>query len=173
MPTPDRLPTLVVMGPSGCGKSTLARALATQLGRRFIEADDLHPAANVAKMAAGQPLDDADRAPWLARVADEIARAGDGGAVVSCSALKRAYRDRLRAAGPALRFVLPDVDPGALARRVAARAAAHFMPASLVASQLATLEPAGAGEDLLQVDGMAPTADQVEAVLAGAGRLVR
>jgi gluconokinase len=119
-------------------------------------------------MAAGQPLDDADRAPWLARVADEIARAGAAGAVVTCSALKRAYRDRLRAAGPALRFVLPHVAPDALARRVAARAPAHFMPASLVASQLAALEPAGPGEDLLRVDGEAPTARQVEAVLSGA-----
>ena len=136
------------MGVSGCGKSTVGMLLADRTGALFIDADDLHPDTNVAKMRAGAPLDDTDRAPWLAEVLDTmsaIAEAG-GTTVMACSALRRSYRDVLAAATGGVRFVHLDVDATVLADRVAARAD-HFMPASLVASQLATLEPLGEDED--------------------------
>ncbi|MBA4047939.1 MAG: gluconokinase [Sphingomonas sp.] len=130
------------MGVSGCGKSTYARALAGTQGAALVEGDDLHSAANVARMRAGIALTDADRWPWLDRVADAINRAGAGGGpvVATCSALRRAYRDRLRAGVAApTRFVLLDVPVDELRRRMIARTG-HFMPAGLLDSQLATLE---------------------------------
>ncbi|MCR6030388.1 gluconokinase [Nocardioides sp. zg-579] len=130
---------LVVMGVSGSGKSTVGAALARRLGVPFADADDLHPAANIAKMSRGEPLDDGDRRPWLEEVGRWLARHLDGG-VMSCSALKRAYRDQLRHHAPATTFVLLDGDPDVIARRQSVRAG-HFMPASLLTSQLATLEP--------------------------------
>lgn len=145
---------LLVMGVSGAGKTTLAEALARRLGAAFIDADDLHPPANRAKMAAGEPLDDADRAPWLDAVAQVIAgwaatgRAG----VIACSALKRAYRDRLRAADPGLVTVYLDVEEAELLRRLARRRG-HFFPAELLASQLAVLEPPTRDEDVVSVSG--------------------
>ncbi len=152
---------IVIMGPSGNGKSTLTRALADQLGWRFIEGDDHHPPANIAKMASGEPLTDTDRAPFLASIGAALA---DGG-VASCSALKRAYRDQLRGAAGRVLFVLPQVPPAELARRMASRPG-HFMPPALLASQLAALEMPALDERALLLDGTQPVADMVAAVLA-------
>jgi gluconokinase len=141
------------MGVSGCGKSTIAALLAQRLGWPMAEADDLHPASNVAKMHAGQPLTDDDRWPWLERVRDWIAaRAGAGqDVVVTCSALRTAYRDVLRTAAPRVRFLLLTAPPEVLAERIGHRTG-HFMPPSLLPSQLATLEPLGPDEDGVTVD---------------------
>ncbi|OJU15017.1 MULTISPECIES: gluconokinase, GntK/IdnK-type [unclassified Sphingomonas] len=155
---------IVVMGVAGCGKSTLAAALAEALGWTFIEGDRCHPPANVAKMAAGIALDDADRAPFLAAVGDALAGA-PGGAVASCSALRRRYRDALRARVGEILFVLPVVPPGILAARLAARRD-HFMPGALLESQIAALEPPEEDERALLVDGEAPVAAQLAAVCA-------
>ena len=132
-------PRVVVMGVSACGKSSVARALAEQLGVPMQDADDLHPQANVDKMAAGTPLTDDDRWPWLDLVGDAISDV-DTGLVMACSALRRAYRDRLRERAPGTVFVHLTGSPELLASRAAARKD-HFMPPSLLASQLATLEP--------------------------------
>lgn len=131
-------PRIVVMGVSGCGKSTVATLLAARLGVPYVDADDLHPATNVARMSAGIPLTDDDRAPWLDTVAATIAAAPDG-VVVACSALRRTYRDRLRAGAPGTVVVHLDGTPELLAARIGARTD-HFMPASLLGTQLATLE---------------------------------
>lgn len=130
---------VVVMGVSGAGKSTVGAALAARLGVPFADGDGLHPAANVAKMREGVPLDDADRAPWLDAVAGWLAAHRAGGGVMSCSALRVRYRDRLRRAVPEAFFLHLDAVPEVLAARLAARPG-HFMPVSLLASQLATLE---------------------------------
>lgn len=148
--TPSRV--TIIMGVSGCGKSTYAQSFAATSGARFIEGDDLHGAANIARMRAGTPLSDADRWPWLDRIAATVNSALAGGDVVAtCSALRRAYRDRLRdgIAAP-VRFVLLDVPHDELRRRLAARAHA-FMPPILLDTQLATLEWPGADEDVLIV----------------------
>lgn len=129
---------IVVMGPSGSGKSVVGAVLATRLDVPFVDADDLHPDENVAKMAAGTPLTDEDRGPWLDIVAQTL-RDAAGGAVVACSALARRYRDRIRAGAPDAVFVELEVTPEELARRMSSRE--HFMPSSLLASQLAALEP--------------------------------
>lgn len=133
---------VIVMGVSGCGKSSVGAALARRLGLPFIEGDVLHPESNVAKMAAGTPLTDEDRWPWLTvigeRMADALAR-GEG-IVVSCSALKKIYREHLRAAtGDRLAFVYLEGSRDLLGRRMGARTG-HFMPLALLDSQLATLE---------------------------------
>lgn len=130
------------MGVSGAGKSTVAAALAARLGGRFLDADDLHPSSNVEKMRAGIPLDDDDRMPWLRVVGETLAAASATGEipVIACSALRRRYRDVIRAAAPDAFFVLLQGTPELLAERMGARPG-HFMPASLLASQLATLEP--------------------------------
>lgn len=132
---------VVVMGVCGSGKTTVGRALAGATWAAFIEGDDLHPASNRAKMSSGQPLDDADRWPWLDAIAAEARRlaTGNRNVVVSCSALRRAYRDRLRAAGGNVRFIHLTGTQDLLADRMAGRSG-HFMPAGLLASQLATLE---------------------------------
>ncbi|GAB3280134.1 gluconokinase, GntK/IdnK-type [Sinomonas notoginsengisoli] len=130
---------VIAMGVSGCGKSTVGRFLAQELGGEFLDGDDLHPAANVAKMAAGIPLDDADREPWLRLIGEKMA-AASGTMVIGCSALKRAYRDIIRAAAPDTVFVHLHGTRELLAARMAARPG-HFMPVSLLDSQLATLEP--------------------------------
>ncbi len=147
---------VVVMGVSGCGKSTVGRLLAQRLGARYVEGDDLHPPANVERMAAGIALTDADRVGWLASVGAQLARNNDGRAVVaSCSALRRSYRDQLRAAAPGLRFVYLGGRAELLAARMGARQG-HYMPASLLQSQLNTLEPPGADEEALWADIVTP-----------------
>jgi len=155
MPAPEPAPplTLVVMGVSGVGKTSVAHALVARTGWTFQEGDDLHPEANRAKMAAGHPLDDADRRPWLRRVADWIGaqEAAHHGAVVTCSALKRAYRDVLRDGHPSVRFVHLVADEDVLASRVTNRRG-HYMPPSLLRSQLDTLEPLGADEPGVRVE---------------------
>ena len=147
---------VIVMGVSGSGKSTVGALLAERLGVPFIDGDDLHPPANVAKMAAGTPLDDDDRWGWLDAVAAVLAR--PGGSVVAASVLKRAYRDRVRAGAPGTRFVLLHGTPELLRSRMEARVD-HFMPATLLASQLATLEPLEPDEGGLDYDiALEPTA---------------
>ena len=136
-PAPARPQRVVVMGVSGSGKSTVGVILAERLGLPFVDGDDLHPEANVAKMAAGTPLTDDDRWGWLDAVAEVLAR--PGGAVVAASVLRRAYRDRVRAGAPGTRFVLLHGTHELLRSRMEARVD-HFMPATLLASQLATLE---------------------------------
>ncbi len=135
------------MGVSGAGKTAVGARLAQAAGLPFVDGDDLHPPANIAKMAQGTPLTDADRAGWLDAIAARLGSAQrDGtGLVVACSALKRAYRDRLRAAAPALRFVHLTGDATLIGARLAARTG-HFMPTSLLASQFATLEAPTADE---------------------------
>jgi gluconokinase len=149
MPTAVASP-IVVMGVSGSGKSTVGSALAQRLRVPFVDADSLHPPANVTKMSAGQPLDDGDRHPWLERVGDWLAGHRHGG-VVSCSALKRSYRDQLRAQCPRAQFLYLSGSPEVIGARLAARPD-HFMPAALLRSQFDTLEPLGADEVGVTVD---------------------
>lgn len=146
---------VVVMGVSGCGKSSLGAALAEALALPLIEGDDFHPPANVSKMRAGIALTDADRAGWLETLARTLA-AHPQGAVLTCSALKRAYRDRLRAAVPRLRFVFMDLSREEAERRVAGRGPGHFFSTSLVADQFATLESPVGEAGVLAVDATAP-----------------
>ncbi len=156
---------LVVLGVSGCGKSTVAQGLAERTGRELADADDFHPAANVAKMSAGIPLTDADRGPWLAAIRDWLvdrARAGTS-TVIACSALKAAYRDVLREAGGVV-FVFLDVPREELARRLQQREG-HFMPASLLDSQLDTLERPH-GSDVVVVPVVGGATRTVEAVVS-------
>jgi gluconokinase len=150
----DIAQAIILMGVSGSGKSTLASLLATKLGCTFFEGDDFHSAENVAKMRGGEPLTDADRWPWLDRIGAAVAAAvdKDGLAVAACSALRRPYRDRLRAAiGAKTAFILLDVDRDELMRRLRERPH-HYMPASLLDSQLATLERPDEGEQALTLD---------------------
>lgn len=157
------------MGVSGCGKSTVGKALARRLGVHYVEGDDLHPPQNIQRMAAGIALTDADRHEWLQTVADQLANATaeSRGVVVSCSALKRRYRDQLRAGAPDVRFVYLYGTRELLAQRVAARN--HpYMPASLLDSQLATLEPPGADEHAIPLDVALPA----EQLAADAHRLL-
>lgn len=144
---------VVLMGVSGCGKSTVGEGLAARLGWRFVEGDSLHPARNVAKMAAGQPLDDQDRAGWLDALSVQLAgaRSAGEGLVISCSALKRSYRDRLRAGDPQALFVHLAGSRERIAQRLAART--HlYMPPSLLDSQFADLQPPGLDEQALSLD---------------------
>ena len=144
-------PVLVLMGVSGCGKSTVAALLAGRLGWDFEEGDDLHPAVNVQKMAAGHPLDDEDRKPWLAEVAawiGEHTAAGRPG-IITCSALKRSYRDVLR--GDRVVFVYLAGTHDQIAERLATRHG-HYMPSSLLDSQFAALEPPTSDENALTLD---------------------
>jgi len=170
---PEDNPAIVVMGVTGCGKTEVGRALAERLGARFIEGDGLHPPENIAKMSAGIPLTDSDRAGWLDRIAAQMAAARAAGepAVAACSALKRRYRDRLRAPNPGLRFIYLDIDREIAHLRVAARKG-HFMPASLVDSQFADLEPPAADEGALALDASYSVGELVSAayvLLTGAG----
>lgn len=155
------------MGVSGAGKSTVGAALADLLGVQFVDADSLHPESNVAKMAAGTALTDADRWPWLDLVGRALAGASGSGLVVACSALKRAYRDAIRAAAPGVRFVQLEVARTTLTDRVANRPG-HFMPVTLLDSQLETLEPLEADEAgvvVLSEGGVEATAARVAATL--------
>jgi gluconokinase len=154
------------MGVSGAGKTAIGTRLAAALGLDWLDGDDLHPPENRARMAAGLPLDDAHRRPWLAAIAARLAaaRTGNAGLVVACSALKRAYRDQLRAGDPALTFVHLTGDPARIAERLAARTG-HFMPPSLLDSQLATLEVPGADEGAWTVDIAEPPEVIVDAIV--------
>ena len=157
---------IVVIGVSGSGKTTVGARLAPALNATFLEGDDYHPAANVAKMRSGQPLDDDDRAPWLAALGRAIAaRCEEGRSVVAaCSALRRAYRERLAtAARRPLVFIHLAMPPSTLQTRLQARAG-HFMPASLLHSQLHTLEPLAAGEDGTEIDETGTTEQTVAAI---------
>lgn len=157
---------IIVMGVSGSGKSTIGALLAEALGWPFADADGFHPAANVAKMAAGQPLTDADRWPWLDAIAAHIgaSRTAEQPVVVACSALRRAYRERLRAGHGDLIFLHLAGAPEVIATRQAARQG-HFMPPSLMASQFATLEDPAAEADAVTVSVSASPHEVVAAAL--------
>ncbi len=141
---------IVVMGVSGCGKTTIGAAIAARLGAEFVDGDSLHPQANIDKMAAGAPLNDGDRAPWLTEIGRHFA-ASDAGLVIACSALKRSYRDIIRSGDSSVAFLHLHGTRDLLAARMAARPG-HFMPLSLLDSQLATLEPLDVDEAGLVVD---------------------
>jgi gluconokinase len=159
----------VVMGVAGCGKSHVGAALAERLGASWRDGDDLHPPANIARMARGEPLTDADRAPWLAKVGEAL-RAADGPMVIGCSALRRRYRDAIRAAvGAPVAFVHLTGSRGLIAARMAARAG-HFMPLSLLDSQFEALEPLAADETGVAVDIDAAPEDVVATALDGLRR---
>ena len=154
---------VVVMGVSGSGKSTVGRLVADALGAEFVDGDDLHPAANVAKMSQGIPLTDDDREPWLRAVGRTLADGGQAGTVVACSALKRAYRDLIRSEAPGAFFAELDGDRALLAERMIRPG--HFMPASLLDSQLAALEPLQPDEDGIRLDVARPADDLVTAIV--------
>ena len=158
---------LVVMGVSGCGKSSLGQALAAGFGLPLIEGDDFHPEANIRKMREGIALGDADRAGWLDSLGAQLA-SHPAGAVLTCSALKRIYRERLRAAVPGLRFVFMALTQGEALARVQSRAA-HFFSASLVDSQFQTLEPPLGEAGVLAVQATLPVAQLATQVRAWAG----
>ncbi len=144
---------VIVMGVTACGKSSVGEQLAARLGWPFLEGDTLHPPSNIARMRAGQPLDDADRAPWLAAIGawiDARLAAGES-SVVACSALKRSYRDALRSGRPGVRFAWLRVGRAELQRRLQQRQH-HFMPAALLDSQLDTLEPPQPDEPAIVID---------------------
>jgi gluconokinase len=159
---------LVLMGVSGCGKTTVAQILADRLHWAFEEGDALHPPANVAKMAAGHPLDDADRAPWLAKVADWVeARLDDReSGVITCSSLKRSYRTLINRRGAGVEFVYLHGSRELIAARLATRHG-HFMPTSLLDSQFATLEEPAADEPAIRLEiGEPPAAIASDIVVA-------
>lgn len=147
------MPAIVIMGPSGCGKSTLGKAIAEKLGWIFVEGDDLHPRANIDKMAAGVPLNDSDRKPFLENVASALDEYESSGVVASCSALKRVYRDLIRTRCPEVVFVLPPIEREQLFRQMNQRDG-HFMPASLLDSQLSDLETPSPDEAAIDLAGV-------------------
>jgi gluconokinase len=153
-------PLVVVMGVAGSGKTTVGAALAKRLGLDYADADAFHGEASVAKMAAGHPLNDDDRGPWLEAIGLWLAAHDQSGGVASCSALRRRYRDVLRTAAPRVYFLHLDGDPRVVTQRVASRRN-HFMPASLVSSQMETLERLESDETGSQIDLSAPVDDIV------------
>ncbi|MGM9428796.1 gluconokinase [Hydrogenophaga sp. MI9] len=157
--------SLVIMGVAGCGKSSLGAALAQRLGFALIEGDDHHSAANREKMQQGTPLTDSDRAGWLSTLGGLLAQRSR--VVLTCSALRRHYRDQLRIASPGLRFVFLDITPEQARARVAARAA-HFFNSALVDSQFATLETPVGEPGVLRVDAAHPLPQLLERVAAWA-----
>jgi gluconokinase len=161
----------VVMGITGSGKSTVGAMLARELGVDFVEGDDYHSLENVQRMASGIPLMDDDRASWLSALATRIREARDAGAglVVTCSALKRSYRDVLRAAAPELRFVFLHGPRALISERLAGRRG-HFMPASLLDSQLGTLEQPSFDEDVLAFDIVEPPQQIVNDIVTHASK---
>ena len=160
--TPGAVAPVVVMGVSGSGKSTVGAALAQRLRVPYGDADDFHPPANIEKMSAGEPLDDDDRRPWLEAIGRWLAEHDEG--LVTCSALKRSYRDLLRDFRPDVVFVHLHGEREVIARRQASRPG-HFMPASLLDSQFDTLEPLGDDERGVVVD-VGPSVDEIVATAA-------
>jgi gluconokinase len=158
------------MGVSGSGKSTVADGLVKRLGWEFAEGDDFHPQANVEKMRAGHPLDDDDRWPWLRRLADWVGEHEQAGSsvVVTCSALKRTYRDLLRDGHPSVWFAHVTAD-AALIRERMERRSGHYMPVSLLDSQLALLEPLGDDEPGASISGAGTPEVVVEHLLTALG----
>jgi len=165
----DRRPhRIVVMGVSGCGKSTLAQAVADRLGLPMVDGDDLHLPHSVAKMKAGIPLEDADRWPWLDRIGEVLSQ--PAGCVVACSALRRAYRDRIRTACPQVVFLFLDGARGPILERMQQRQG-HYMPPSLLDSQLATLERPGPDEpDVVHLQVEDTHEDQMASARRGLAR---
>ena len=155
----------IVMGVTGCGKSTVGSALAQTCGMTFVDGDDLHPPANIEKMASGVPLNDTDRAPWLNEVGQTLAGVR-GPVVVGCSALKRKYRDMIRAgAAEPVTFIHLDAERKVFVERLNAREG-HFMPPALLDSQIATLEPLQADETGQRIDIALPVEDVVASAAA-------
>lgn len=168
-----RLTKIVVMGVAACGKTSVGEALAARCGMSFVDGDGLHPAQNIAKMSRGEPLTDEDRSPWLDRVGAVLAdrAAHPGGVVVACSALRRLYRDRIRAgAGAGLAFVFLDITVEEARRRIAARRN-HFMPPALVESQFATLERPAGEPDVVTIGRLVDPAGVAEDAVAALARL--
>lgn len=161
----DTNSSLVIMGVAGCGKSSLGAALAQRLGVELIEGDDHHSAANREKMQQGTPLTDSDRAGWLSTLGSLLAQRSR--VVLTCSALRRHYREQLRAASPGLRFVFLDITPEQARERVAARAT-HFFNSALVDSQFATLETPVGESGVLRVDATEPLPQLLDQVAAWA-----
>lgn len=168
---PGSVPAIVVMGVAGCGKSAVGTALAAKLSAAFIEGDRLHPPENVARMASGEPLTDQLREGWLDAIGESIAASvGRGqGVVAACSALKRSYRTRLSGFCPEIIFLYLEIDPATAMRRVGSRKG-HFMPASLVDSQFAILEPPAADERALTLDATRSVGELVAAAVRLIGR---
>lgn len=159
---------LVVMGVSGCGKSSLGAALAQALDARLIEGDDYHPAASQDKMQRGIALTDDDRWPWLEHIGTLVQRETAQGVVLTCSSLKRSYRERLRALEPALVFVFVDITEDEARKRVGSRQG-HFFPAQLVANQFAALESPVGEPGVIRVDAMLSLERQRDVVLEELG----
>ena len=159
---------IVVMGVSGVGKTTVARGIAAAMNWDMAEGDSFHPEANVQKMATGTPLDDDDRLPWLRAIGRWIDEQDGRSAVITCSALKRAYRDVLRDGRPTVRFCELDADESLIGPRIAARAG-HYMPASLLPSQLATLEPLSDDEPGVVITNEGSAAQVLDRALAALG----
>ncbi|MBP8215111.1 MAG: gluconokinase [Propionivibrio sp.] len=156
--------SVVIMGVAGCGKSSLGAMLAQRTGTDLVEGDDYHSPTSREKMSQGIPLTDADREGWLETLG-ELLRQSPNGAVLTCSALKKAYRDRLRAAAPGLGFIYLEIRPDEALRRVTARAGDHFFPVKLVDSQFATLESPVSEAGVLALDGMLSLAELTEQAL--------
>lgn len=154
---------IVVMGVAGCGKSSLGQALAASVAYRYVEGDAHHSPESIAKMRAGSPLTDADRSAWLAVLGAQLAN--ESQTVLACSALKRRYRDQLRAASPGLNVVFLDINRELAMQRVAARGDAHLFPVSLVDSQFATLESPVHEARVLRVDAALPPEQQLSQAL--------
>ena len=167
-----QLPPLVAMGVSGCGKSTIGSLLGERLGIPFFDGDDFHPRANKAKMAGGIPLDDDDRAPWLAEIGAALASPPDGGGsrIIACSALKRRYRDVLRRFAPDVVFIHLSGGAATISSRLSGRGH-EYMPSSLLASQLATLEPLAADEAHIMADILDDPASLVDGIIRQLGVL--
>jgi gluconokinase len=153
--------SVVVMGVAGCGKSSLGAALANALGWTLVEGDDFHAESSKARMRDGVPLTDADRGDWLATLGRQLTLHPEG-VVLTCSALKRRYREQLRASAPGLHFVYLELDQATARRRVAARAAEHLFPPTLVESQFAALEPPVAEPGVLALDATLAPAELVQ-----------
>jgi len=164
--------SVIIMGVAGCGKSSLGVIVAERSGTRLIEGDDYHSPASREKMSQGIPLTDADREGWLETLG-ELLRNSPQGAVLTCSALKKSYRDRLRSAAPGLRFIYLEITPAEALHRVNARADDHFFPVKLVDSQFATLESPVGEPGVLSVDGSRPLPELADQVLVWLNREVK